>query len=319
MAALLAVLALAGCAQVPPEPAPVAPARPIVRNDVMPRPSRSTFASRHTELAMRAQEAGDLAAAEDHWQVLVLLEPGNAAYRQSLDAVRETIKRNAREQWQSGVAARRSGDTARARDAFLRALAYDPSHAEAARALREMEAQAMARTQGDRAARARAGEDVIAGARARAASPANDAIDLEQRLEIARAGDVQAGVRELRAFVDANPSDRSGRLRAGQAIAERARDAESKGQRETALTLYGEAASLAGAPQPEWAARTQALKKALGEQYYAEGMKLYRTDLNSAIRRFETGAKYDPDNANLQMRLREAKLAQQKLQKIGEK
>jgi hypothetical protein len=48
-------------------------------------------------------------------------------------------------------------------------------------------------------------------------------------------------------------------------------------------------------------------------------MKLYRTDLPAAIRQWETGVKFDPNNANLQMRLREARLAQQKLQKIGDR
>ena len=320
----LVALIAAGCAPLPPATTSGEAPSPAVRSDPPQRSPRTAFATRQADLARRATEAGDLATAEDHWQVLVMLEPDNAAYRAALDATREAIVRAVRDHYQTGVAARRNGDTSRARDAFLRVLALDASHADAARTLREIEQQAMSRTQGERAARARAADDIIAGARARAAaspaSPANaaDAYDLEQRLELVR-GDVQAGVRELRAWVDANPGDRTGRLRAGTAVAERAREIDGKGQREAALALYEQAASLAGAAQPEWTTRMQALRKALGEQYYAEGMKLYRTDLGGAIRQWEAGAKFDPGNATLQMRLREAKLAQQKLQKIGEK
>jgi len=315
----LGCIALSACAPSPVEP-DTEPARPVLRLDPPPRTSRAGFVARHIELAKRAHESGDLAAAEDHWQVLTLIDPDNASYRASLEGAREAIRRAVREQYQAAVNARRGGDTTRARDAFLHVLALDPSHADAARALREIEQQAMARTQGDRAARARAVDDIVAGARARAAAPAPaDPYDLEQRLEIMRAGDAQAGVRELRAWVDANPGDKAGRLRAGTAVAERARDAESKGQRESALSLYEQAALLAGASQSDWAARVQSLRKSLGDQYYAEGMKMYRTDLGAAIRHWEAGVKFDPNNANLQMRLREAKLAQQKLQKIGDR
>jgi len=317
----LAAALVAACAPLPPADEPGEPAPATVRRiEPPPRASHSAFVARHVELAARAQKSGDLAAAESHWQVLVLVEPDNPSHRKALEATREAIASAVRDNWQAGIAARRNGDTVRARDAFLRVLALDPSHADAQRALRELEQQAMARTQADRAARVRAAGDMAASARARPApAQQNDVYDLEQRLEIARSGDAQAGVRELRAWVDANASDRAGRLRAGAAVAERAREAEAQGQRESALALYEQAGSLAGTPQPEWVARGQALRKALGDQYYVEGMKLYRTDLGGAIKHWEAGAKFDPGNANLQMRLREAKLAQQKLQKIGRK
>ncbi|HVE50653.1 MAG TPA: hypothetical protein VNG69_13680 [Casimicrobiaceae bacterium] len=321
--AALGALAVVACAPVPPQPANESPALPLAatRAQSAGRAPREAFIDRHLALAVKAQLAGDLAAAEDHWQVLTLLEPDNAAYRKALDDSRVAMKRAARDQFQTGAAARRNGDTLQARDAFLRALLMDPTHVDAAKALRELEQQAMSKTQGERSMRARASDEIVTGARARATqSNASDTVDLEQRLELARAGDASAGARELKAWVDANPSDRNGRMRAGNVIAERARDAEAKDQREIALSLYEQAIALAGgAHQPDWTTRMQALKKALGEQYYADGMKLYRTNLDAAIKQFETGAKFDPANANLQMRLREAKLAQQKLQKIGGK
>ena len=322
--AAVAAALFAACAPLPPadEPMPSQPAPAAgPRIEPAPRTPRAGFVARHVELANKALAAGDLAEAEDHWQVLALVDPENAGYAQALQSAREAIRKGVRDHFLAGQTARRNGDGAKAKDAFLRVLALDPAHGEAAKALREIEHASMAKTQADRAARVRAAEDVVAGARARAAQPAtaNDTYDLEQRIEIARAGDLQAGLRELRTWVDANPNDRSGRQRAGAVIAERARDAEAKGMRESALSLYEQAASLAGAGQPEWATRTQSLRKSLGEQYYTEGMKLYRTDLPGAIKQWEAGAKFDPSNANLQMRLREAKLAQEKLQRIGDR
>jgi tetratricopeptide (TPR) repeat protein len=321
---LIATTALAACAPLPPatDAAPAEPATsPVVRSDPAPRTSRGAFIARQVELANRARDAGDLPAAEEHWRVLALLEPNDPRFANALAATREAIARGAREQWQAGLDARRNGDTARARNAFLRTLALDPGHADAARALRELEHQAMAKSQGERAARARANGETVASARTRAgnAAAATDAYDLEQRLELMRAGDVQVGLRELRTWVEANPGERAARQRAGAAVADRARELESRGLRESALSLYEQAGALAGGTQAQWTARMQALRKALGEHYYAEGMKVFRTDLAAAIRHWEAGAKYDPSNGTLQLRLREAKLAQQKLQKIGER
>ena len=312
-AAAMACVALGACAAIPPPPdqAAEAPRTAPVVEPVAPT-SRAAAIVRHTRLAAAAREAGDLASAADHEEVVVLLAPGDAARRKALDTTRDAIRRGVREHSQAGIVARRSGDLLGARDAFLHVLAFDPDNADAAKSLRDIEHQVMARTQGERASRARVLDGPVANAKARG----NEMLDLDLPLELIRAGDLNAGLREARAWVDAHPSDHTGRGRVGVAVAERAKEAEGKGQREAALGLYEQAASLAGASAPEWTLRMQALRKALGDKYYSEGMKVFRTDLDAAIRQWETGARYDPSNVNLQMRLREGKLAQQKLKRI---
>jgi tetratricopeptide (TPR) repeat protein len=310
-----ASLALAACAPAPtvvddPPPAVYTPSAPTTS---VTSPYRNAAIARHSRLAAQARDAGDLAEAADHEEVLVLLAPNDPARRRALQTTREAIKRAARTHTESGLAARRAGDLNAARDAYLRVLLLDPDNTEAVKALREIDSATMARVQGERAAKVRVVDDIVASAKARASDAA---LDVDQRIEIMRAGDLNAGLRELRSWVDANPGDRATRQRIGGAVAEKARELESKAQRESALGLYEQAGTLAGAPAPEWTARIQALRKGLGEQYYAEGMKVYRTDLASAIRSFEAGARYDPSNTNLQLRLREAKMAQEKLQKI---
>jgi len=310
----VAGLALAACAPAPtvvddPSPSVYTPSAPTTTTS---SPYRNAAIARHSRLAAAARDAGDLAGAADHEEVLVLLAPNDPARRRTLQTTREAIKRTSRAHADSGLAARRGGDLAAARDSFLRVLALDPDNADAVKALREIDSAVMARSQGERAAKVRVVDDIVASAKARA----SDALDVDQRIEIMRAGDLNAGLRELRSWVDANPGERATRQRIGAAVAEKARELESKAQRESALGLYEQAGTLAGAATPEWTARAQALRKVLGEQYYAEGMKVYRTDLALAIRSFEAGARYDPGNTNLQLRLREAKMAQEKLQKI---
>ena len=316
---------LTACATPPPAPAPEpaptrssAPSRaaPVGRPQPSGTPSRDAAIARHLRLAAAAKEAGDLATAAEHEDVIVLLAPDDPARRKARDATADAIRRAVREQAERGLAARARGDYVGAREAFLRLLALDPDNADAANALREVEHVVMSRAQADRAARVRAPGDAMASVRARPSETrAQDSFDLEQRLELVRSGDTGA-MRELRAWVDANPGDRATRQRIGGAVADRAKEIEAKGQREAALGLYEQAATLAGTGAPEWTARMQALRKTLGEHYYVEGMKLFRTDVGAAIRQWESGARYDPSNTNLQMRLREARMAQKKLERI---
>lgn len=310
---VIATAMLAACAPAPPDPTP---APPIV---VRPAPSRPPVSYRgaaiaqHARLAAIAREAGDLAAAAEHEEVLVLLAPDDPARLKTLQATREAIRRAIRTQVDAAVAARRAGDLAGAREAYLRVLVLDADNAEAVKALREIDLATMTKAQSDRAARVRVPDEAVTSAKARP----NETNDLDQRIEIMRAGDLNTGLRELRSWVDAHPGERAARQRIGAAVAEKARELESKAQREAALGLYEQAGSLAGTAAPEWMTRAQNLRKALGEQHYNDGMKVYRTDLNAAIRHFENGARYDPSNTNLQLKLREAKLAQEKLQKIA--
>jgi len=325
--AAVALAALAGaCAQqpTPPDDDGVPPPR-IVRTDV----PRDEAVRRHRDLAREAQRAGDLATAVDHLHVVAMLTDDDAAKREA-EALRAEIRRQAREHLEAGRSAQRAGDNAKASASFLRVLAIEPRNAEAARALREIDRQNMARAQAARAARVRV-EDLFADGRAArpaasaaAMAPApvvagNDAFDIDQRLAMLSAGDTAGALRELKAWVDAHPRDRASRQRIGAAVAERAKEVERAGQREQALNLYEQALVLRGEPMGEWSARVTALKKAVGSEYYNDGVKLMRSDLNGAIKAFETSVRYDPQNANAQTRLRDAKAAREKFSKIPAK
>ena len=320
----IAVAALVGaCAQAPSAPEEPVSA-PVVRSDG----TRDEAIRRHRELAREARSAGDLATALDHLHVVTMLAPGDEAARREAETLRAEIQRGVRENLEIGRTAMRGGDNAKASSAFLRVLSLEPRNAEAARSLREIDRQNMARAQANRAARVRV-EDLFADARAaRAASPGGNAAasasatsaandyELEQRIEMLRAGDSVTALRELKAWVDAHPKDRAGRQRIGAAVAERAKEAEGKGQRETALGLYEQALALRGEPQAEWSARIAALRKSVANDYYNDGVRLMRTDLDGAVVALEKAVRLDPQNANAANRLREAKAARDKLSRM---
>ena len=326
-AAAVAVAVLVGaCAQAPTAPEEPAPA-PLIRSDG----ARDEAVRRHRELAREARAAGARATAVDHLHVVAMLAPGDEAARRDAETLRAEIQRGVRENLEAGRAAMRSGDNAKASTAFLHVLALEPRNAEAARNLREIDRQNMARAQANRAARVRV-EDLFADARAARAAPpagyaaapaaaasatgvAND-YDLEQRIEMLRAGDSATALRELKAWVDAHPKDRAGRQRVGAAVAERAKELEARGQREAALGLYEQALALRGEPQAEWSSRIASLRKSVASDYYNEGVKLMRTDLDGSVAALEKAVRLDPQNANAANRLREAKAARDKLSRM---
>lgn len=308
--ALSCVALLAACAQAP-----------VVTNPPrdIPRASPADDArwqaiARHQQLAHQAREAGDLATAAIQWHIVVLLAPGEQKYRREQEAVHTAIRQSVRDQLQVGNAALKSGDNERATQAMLRALALDPANDEAAKVLREIDRQRISRIQGDRAQKLR---PVDIAALKSGASEAVALYDLEQPLEMLRAGDVNGGLRELRAYVDANPGNRAARQRIGTAVADRARELQNKGSREQAYMLYEQAIALRGETTPEWNAQRQVLRKALSEEYFNSGERAYRSDVALAIKQWETSVRYDPQNLKASMRLRDARAAQEKLKNIA--
>jgi len=311
-----AVAAVAGCAQVPVERAPVAPAAPVVSLPAVSRTVGEAIA-RHRKLADDARRSGDLATAAQQLQVLTVLAPDDAAYARELATVRASIDKETRDIVAAGMGAMNAGDLDRASATMLRALALDPSQPDAAKMLREIDRRRLTRIQADKAAKATPqGEAARSASAARASSEVNDGFDIEQALEMVRAGDTSNGLRDLRAYVDANRGNRAARQRIGNAVADRARELEDQGAREQAVTLYEQAVALRGDANAPWAGRMNALKKTLSQDYLDKGTRASRTNLAQAISFFETSVKYDPDNTAASIKLKDAKAAREKLDKI---
>ena len=307
---------LGACAEAPLQPAQ--PSAVAASSEPLNDAAAAALAERR-ELARRHARAGDHAAAEREWQIVLLLAPGDDAARAELEATRAAIRRGVGDHLQAGRSALRTGDTERAAAAMLKVLALDPENAEASKTLREIDRQKLNRIQSNRAARAAQTGAAGTGRSAAAAatmSDAGDSYEIEQSIEIFRAGDLEGGLREFRAFADANPRNEAARLRIANLVYERSVEAEQKGAREQALTLCEQAASLRGKPVFEWAARARSLRKALSAEYYDRGMRVYRTDIASAIALWETSLRYDPQNRNAHARLQEARVANERLKRI---
>lgn len=315
-AAVALALLVAACAQAPVAP-PATPAPP----SLAPAVSASTAdaIARYRKAAEAARQAGDLATAAAQWHVVTLLAPEDDAARRELAGARAAIAKESREQLAAGQAALAAGDVERATQALLRVLALDPAQPDAAKALRDIDRRRFTRIQADRAAKVTAQEQAAQRGAGRPATMANgdaDGFDVEQALEMLRAGDAAGGVRDLKAYVDANPGNRAARQRIASAVAERAKELEDKGARENALALYEQANALRGDQGGAWVARMAALRKALARDYFDKGSRAFNTNLAQAIVLLEASVRYDPSNALAAAKLKDARAAQAKLSTI---
>lgn len=275
---------------------------------------------RRRELALRYQQSGDLAAAANEWHIVTLLDPGDAAYRQQLASVQAAISRRTAELLESGQAALKRGDNDAATEAMLKALAVSPDNVEAARVLREIEKRRATRLQTDRVARLRPEDYGVTTARAVPSVPrapdGSRAYDFDQSMELFRAGDTANGLAGFRRYVETNPSDKAGRQQIANAVFERGRELEAQGQGAQALRLYEQAIALNGATPTPWDTQMRALRKTLGADAYDKGLKVYRTDLPAAIRYWEAAVEYDPANTAAALKLREAKMIDERLRRL---
>lgn len=292
-------------------------------------PNAADIARKHRQLAVRARETNDLAAAARAWSIVTLLQPSDESAQSELATVRAAISRGVDENWQAANSALSKGDKETAGHYLLKLLALSPSHVEAARALREIEKQQMTSIANGKVARAKLEGNPYRITQASSASPAGrtpsgrateppQSFDLEQRLEMFKAGDVVGGLAEFRRYVESNPKDVSGRKRIAQAVYDRGRQFDTPNTPENALAIYEQAIHLRGEPAvPAWKDRVTQLRKGLAASYYDKGMAAFNNDLGAAIKNLEASLRFDPKHTGAALKLREARQANDKLKGIN--
>lgn len=203
---VLAVAALwlaGGCASPPPEPEP-GPSEPAPRKAASPQ---TDFEARQKERAVALGRQGKLAEAALAWEILGVLRPDVAEYREQWSRTQGLIESAVAERLQRATQAQRRGDLDAAAQGYLAVLALQPDHTQAADALRAIERERNKRNVLGRAARlapapaarAPAPARPPAGAEAVAGSPAAaaDRNDLEHAAMLTIQGDYDDAIQLL--------------------------------------------------------------------------------------------------------------------------
>jgi type II secretory pathway component HofQ len=151
LAAPAGCLLAAACTSLPPAPPAAPPAVAAAPTAVV------AFEERTREHAEAGVREGRLAQAADDWEILTVLRPENADYRERLEALRARIELEANAHLQRAQQASRRGDVEAATAQYAAVLALQPQQRQAADALRAIERERNRRTVLGKPAAANAG------------------------------------------------------------------------------------------------------------------------------------------------------------------
>ena len=308
---------LAGCASAPSSSPPTSD-RPVIEVPAAAKEVERAI-ERHRVAAQRLEQAQEPAKAATQWQIVALLAPNDRQAAERLSATRASVAKNVSEGLAAGRDALRKGQVEQAQDSLLRVLAFEPNNEEAANGLREIDRQRAMRRGAERAARVRIDELASAASNrtptVRKPSEAGE-FDIEQSLELLRAGNSAVAIPELRRYWAANLRDKAVRERIAIAMHAHAQQLERQGASAAAVNSYAEAINMHASPPRDWSAQLTQLKNRLAQQEYEQGVRQMANNLNAAIRHFEAALRYAPEHTQALLRLDSARKMQQNLKTI---
>lgn len=157
----LAGAALCGCATQPSTDAPAGTPPPVVTEDATryspspATPSLDALEQRHRARAHAHARDNNWADALVEWEVLALLRPDAAEYRDALAETRARIKSLSAAHIRAAELARKQDNLEQATVLYLRALNVDRDNSVAAQALRDIDAERTKRAYSNRPPRMR--------------------------------------------------------------------------------------------------------------------------------------------------------------------
>lgn len=307
-------LLLAGCAGAPPVPTPAKPA--LVATKPEPSAIFPFDVVTRKQQAIRLAEATDYRAALIQWKILRTLQPDEAEYATRIRDLEELISREIQSLAAEGKSAAAQDNQSAAKHAWLSVLALDPNNQMALQVLRAIEEQRVKTIQANNTAQVK--KMALAKNGDRTTDEKNQAdYYLEMGMHLFDQRDWQGSQREIEKYLAAYPDDAKARSTLAKVHQNLATDLEKEGQLETAARHLDQAKALDKKIGKTEAARSQKIKKALGEQFYQEALRLPRDNLDEAIALLRKAVSYDPDHIKAQGRLTKTLQMQKKLKAIS--
>ena len=318
LGALLVLPACGGLAPSTGEPEAVVNAEPdasLVRPPPAPTMAAadSAFEQRTRQQAEELMQAARWMNAAARWEILTLLRPEYAEYAGKLNEARSRAANQASERLVPAAEARKRGDLPRAATLYLNALSADPYNATAAQVLRELEREQSHRAYFSHAPGAAGG---TSGTRAIRAPYSADRQELDTGVMLLHQGDYSASVQALQSYLKRYPQDDVGKRTLREAYAALGKQRIELGKKEEGLGYLEKARTTKSNGGADLDSTVQTARKDLAQDYYEQGLRLQRTDLDAAIRLWERSLQYDPGHAQARLRLDQARRMQRNLQTI---
>ncbi len=318
------LLALAGCGEVTqrtnepattvvnaeatPEPVLVRP-----RSASAPSSADNTFEQRRQKEAEELTQANRWAGAAAQWEILTLLRPERSEYASKLAEAQSHASSQAGESVAAAAEARKRGELQRSTLLYLKALRADPYNAAADQALRDLERQQSHRLYFNHLASPASGARAT---RTAAAPYSTDHQELDTGVMLLHQGDYSGSVQALQSYVKREPQDDTGKRALRDAYAALGKQRIEQGKKEEGIGYLEKARATKAGGGANLDSTLQAARKDMAQDYYEQGLRIQRTDLQAAIGLWERSLEYDPGHAQARLRLDQAKRMQRNLQTI---
>jgi tetratricopeptide (TPR) repeat protein len=267
----------------------------------------SDFEQRKRQQAEELVQAGRWADAAAQWEILALLRPERGEYADKLTEAHGRATSQAGEHVAAAAEARRKGDLQRAATLYLKALSADPRNATAGSALRELEREQSSRAYFNHATRT---------ARAARAPYSTDRQELDMAVMLLHQGDYAESAQSLQSYLKRYPQDETAKRALRDAYAALGKQRIEQGKKEEGVSYLEKARATKSSGGANLDGTVQAARKDLAQDYYEQGLRLQRTDLEGAIRAWQRTLEYDPGHAQAKIRLDQARRMQQTLRSL---
>ena len=268
---LVALILASGCAIRAPDERPTAVARDAID------------ASQHADWAERYTKRREYQKARYEWMIAATLSPEHEVYRHKLDELNTTIETESRTLVNRARSSLEKDDTNGAEQLLLSALAINPDARDALDLLRMIQTNAMRERQLARLQQLQHRQVTIDTNGGRKTDIAQEIEYLQLGLELYKQNDWNGALREIDKYLRNHPENVSARKLAVSAARHAFEEHRALGQLELAKENLEEAIRLSEAADPGLDEELTELNLRLADEYYLEGVKLFRDNKKLAI------------------------------------
>lgn len=302
-------------------------------------PTESINIGHRKALAQEYFQQQDYHAAMTQWKVLRAIDPKNPEYVNRIRVLEALVKRRIKLYLKQGKEQLLEDDLPAAEKSLLKALALDPNNYFALKMMRQIEAKRVQRVQMAKtkrllrkqkakfAAEQKRREKLEQNKRvteeseitAKAAVNSQEAVYLDMGKVLFKQGDWSGAIREINKFLSSNESTQEIRSILKQSHINMSQLFETRGHWDPAIQHLNDAIDNTETPQElaDLKRKRTTLKTKAAEDYYIEGVKIYRDNVDRAILFWQQALNHDPSHLKAKNRLRKAEKIQQNLKLIN--
>jgi len=269
------------------------------------------FTESRQSIAQSLEKDKSFADALTQWKILKVAYPNNSHINQQINRLEKIIQLKVEKLQASLKKAEKQKNKSKVRVTNLKILALDPDNAQALRAMRHIEGQVLQYAANDKTAnikkyfaenQANAQQSIQTSQYIGKASALQSFSDRQELLTLSN--------QILKKYPDFKPALEH----KYNVLVSLAESQIAKNDIESAVTFYQQAVKLKD--NNNLLSRTTELKNKLSQQYYQNGMKVFKSDLDKAIKLLEASLSYNPKNANAIKQLSRAIKIQKRLNEI---